>query len=138
MPYYISEKPINQRIWDKVNNVVSDESWSQVVVDKSDSEWDDFLEKCRQQSHSGVMFATESEVNQAIAMDITEMPTTKKKKPKRWEKNVQSIQRHRRTATNAQKWADLIGVEIQSIDDPILQVYNNQGKKSVPRWLVLH
>lgn len=138
VPYYISEKPINQRIWDKVNNVVSDESWSQVVVDKSDSEWDDFLEKCRQQSHSGVMFATESEVNQAIAMDITEMPTTKKKKPKRWEKNVQSIQRHRRTATNAQKWADLIGVEIQSIDDPILQVYNNQGKKSVPRWLVLH
>jgi hypothetical protein len=84
------------------------------------------------------MFATESEVNQAIAMDITEMPTTKKKKPKRWEKNVQSIQRHRRTATNAQKWADLIGVEIQSIDDPILQVYNNQEKKSVPRWLVLH
>ena len=50
---------------------------------------------------------------------------------------VRSIQRHRKTVSKAQKWADLIGVEIKTTDDPILQVYNNQDKKKTPRWLVV-
>ena len=50
---------------------------------------------------------------------------------------MHSIQRHRRAASKAQKWADLIGVEIKTTDDPILQVYNNQDKKASPRWLVV-
>ena len=76
-------------------------------------------------------------MNQAIAMDITQMPKIKSKKQYRWEKDVRSIQRHRKTVSRAQKWADLIGVEIKTTDDPILQVYNNQDKRASPRWLVL-
>ena len=136
-PYYISEEPVNQRIWQKVHGLPLNDAWSQVVVDKSDSEWNEFLERCRKISNVAVVFATEDEVNQAIAMDITQMPKIKSKKQYRWEKDVRSIQRHRKTVSKAQKWADLIGVEIKTTDDPILQVYNNQDKKASPRWLVL-
>ena len=136
-PYYISEEPVNQRIWQKVHGLPLNEAWSQVVVDKSDSEWNEFLERCRKISNVAVVFATEDEVNQAIAMDITQMPKIKSKKQYRWEKDVRSIQRHRKTVSKAQKWADLIGVEIKTTDDPILQVYNNQDKRASPRWLVL-
>ena len=136
-PYYISEEPVNQRIWQKVHGLPSNDAWSQVVVDKSDSEWNEFLERCRKISNVAVVFATEDEVNQAIAMDITQMPKIKSKKQYRWEKDVRSIQRHRKTVSKAQKWADLIGVEIKTTDDPILQVYNNQDKKKTPRWLVV-
>ena len=136
-PYYISEEPVNQRIWQKVHGLPLNDAWSQVVVDKSDSEWNEFLERCRKISNVAVVFATEDEVNQAIAMDITQMPKIKRKKQYRWEKDVRSIQRHRKTVSKAQKWADLIGVEIKTTDDPILQVYNNQDKKKTPRWLVV-
>ena len=136
-PYYISEEPVNQRIWQKVHGLPLNDAWSQVVVDKSDSEWNEFLERCRKISNVAVVFATEDEVNQAIAMDITQMPKIKRKKQHRWEKDVRSIQRHRKTVSKAQKWADLIGVEIKTTDDPILQVYNNQDKKASPRWLVV-
>ena len=136
-PYYISEGPVNQRIWQKVHGLPLNDAWSQVVVDKSDSEWNEFLERCRKISNVAVVFATEDEVNQAIAMDITQMPKIKRKKQHRWEKDVRSIQRHRKTVSKAQKWADLIGVEIKTTDDPILQVYNNQEKKASPRWLVV-
>ena len=136
-PYYISEEPVNQRIWQKVHGLPLNDAWSQVVVDKSDSEWNEFLERCRKISNVAVVFATEDEVNQAIAMDITQMPKIKRKKQHRWEKDVRSIQRHRKTVSKAQKWADLIGVEIKTTDDPILQVYNNQDKKKTPRWLVV-
>ena len=136
-PYYISEEPVNQRIWQKVQGLPLNEAWSQVVVDKSDCEWNEFLERCRKISNVAVVFATEDEVNQAIAMDITQMPKIKRKKQYRWEKDVRSIQRHRKTVSKAQKWADLIGVAIKTTDDPILQVYNNQDKKAFPRWLVV-
>ena len=136
-PYYISEEPVNQRIWQKVQGLPLNEAWSQVVVDKSDCEWNEFLERCRKISNVAVVFATEDEVNQAIAMDITQMPKIKRKKQYRWEKDVRSIQRHRKTVSKAQKWADLIGVAIKTTDDPILQVYNNQDKKASPRWLVV-
>ena len=136
-PYYISEEPVNQRIWQKVHGLPLNEAWSQVVVDKSDMEWNEFLEQCRKISQEAVVFATEEEVNHAIAMDITQMPEIKQKKQRRWEKDMRSIQRHRKTASKAQKWADLIGVEIKTTDDPILQVYNNQDKRASPRWLVL-
>jgi hypothetical protein len=136
-PYYISEEPVNQRIWQKVHGLPLNDAWSQVVVDRSDSEWNEFLERCRKISNVAVVFATEDEVNQAIALDITQMPEIKRKKQHRWEKDVRSIQRHRKTVSKAQKWADLIGVEIKTTDDPILQVYNNQDKKKTPRWLVV-
>lgn len=136
-PYYISEEPVNQRIWKKVKGLSLDEAWSQAVVDKSDCEWNEFLEQCRKISHTAVIFATEDEVHQAIAMDITQIPAIKRRKQHRWEKDMHSIQRHRRAASKAQKWADLIGVEIKTTDDPILQVYNNQDKKASPRWLVV-
>ena len=136
-PYYISEAPVNYRIWQKVNEQSAEEGWSQVVVDKTDGEWNEFLERCRKWSGEGIDFATEDEVNQAVMMGLTSQPLLKAKKQKRWEKDTRSIQRHRRTASKAQKWADLVGVKIKTTEDPTLQLYTNQAKNPSPRWLVL-
>lgn len=137
IPFYISEEPINQRVWQKVNGLPLDEAWSKVVVDKTNNEWNEFLERCRRMSGNEVCFAKEAEVNQAIMMGVTQEPKLNAKRQKRWEKDTRSIQRHRRKAEKAQKWADLVGVKIKTIDDPTLQIYTNQDKDPNPRWLVI-
>ena len=136
-PYYISEDPVNWRIWNKAMNLPSDTQWSQAVVDKTDSEWDQFLEKCRSQTHEALLFASEEEVKLAMELGITQESKIKKNKQRRWEKDTQSIQRHRRTAQKAQKWADLIGVQIKTTDDPILRLYSPEQQADKPRWLVI-
>ena len=137
IPFYISEGPINQRVWQKVNGLPLDEAWSKVVVDKTNNEWNEFLERCRRMSGNEVCFAKEAEVNQAIMMGVTQEPKLNAKRQKRWEKDTRSIQRHRRRGEKAQKWADLVGVKIKTIDDPTLQIYTNQDKDPNPRWLVI-
>lgn len=136
-PYYISEDPVNWRIWNKAMNLPSDTQWSQAVVDKTDSEWDQFLEKCRSQTHEALLFASEEEVKLAMELGITQESKIKKNKQRRWEKDTQSIQRHRRTAQKAQKWADLIGVQIKTTDDPILRLYSPEQQADKLRWLVI-
>ena len=136
-PYYISEEAVNQRVWYKIQSLPLEEAWSQVVVDKTDGEWNVFLEECRKISGELVAFATEEEVNQAVANGVTYIPKLKIEKKKCWEKDTRSIQRHRKTVSKAQKWADLVGAKIRTVDDPILQLYNNQTKNQQPRWLVV-
>lgn len=136
-PFYISEEAINWRMWEKVMNQPNDEITSQAVVNKSDSEWNQFLEKCRRQSREPLAFADKEEVQQAIAAGITHEPKIKKAKQRHWEKDTRSIQRHRKTAQKAQKWADLIGVKIKTTEDPILQLYSAPTTSDQPRWLVI-
>ena len=137
IPYYISEEPITQRVWNKVMDSNNDESWSETIVDKTEEEWNIFLEKCRKVSREAVRFATNIEIETAIESEITQQPKLKAKKQRHWEKDVQSVQRHRRNAKKAQKWADLIGVQIKTTDDPTLMQYSKKEKNNQPRWLVI-
>ena len=136
-PYYISEKPITWRLWNKITNEELTEKWSQPVIDKTDNEWNQWLEKCRKLTHEPIVFATQNEIDTAITQNIIEQPHIKTKKQRHWEKDVQSVQRHRRNAKKAQKWADLIGVQIKTTDDPTLLQYSTQQKNNQPRWLVI-
>ena len=136
-PYYILEEAVTWRLWNKVMNLPNDTQWSQPVVDKTDEEWNKFLEKLRRQSHQPLVFASSEEVQLAIEAGITQEPMIRKAKQRRWEKDTRSIQRHRRTAKNAQKWADLIGVQIKTTDDPTLQLYSPEQHADKPRWLVI-
>ena len=136
-PYYISGEPVNWRLWNKAMNLPNDAQWSQVVMDKTDSEWNQFLEKCRRQSHEALEFASEQERQLAIEQGFTQEPKIKKDKQRRWEKDTHSIQRHRRTAKKAQKWADLIGVQIKTTEDPTLLLYTKEDKNNQPRWIVI-
>lgn len=136
-PYYISEEPINKRVWNKAMNLPNDVQWSQAVMDKTDSEWDQFLEACRRQTHEALEFASKEELQLAMELGFTQEPKIKKAKQRRWEKDTHSIQRHRRTAKKAQKWADLIGVQIKTTDDPTLLLYTKEDKNNQPRWIVI-
>ena len=135
--YYISEEPVSWRVWNKVMELPNDQLWPQAVVDKTDSEWNQFLEKLRRQTHEPLLFASSEELKQAMELGITQEPKIEKAKQRRWEKDTRSIQRHRRTAKNAQKWADLIGVNIKTTDDPTLQLYSPEKQTNQPRWLVI-
>ena len=136
-PYYISEEPITKRLWHKVMNLPMNEAWSQIIVDKTDEEWYKFLEKCRKLSHEPLSFASQEEINKAIEAEITHLPNIKQGKKRHWEKDIQSIQKHRKNAKKAQKWADLIGVKIKTTEDPTLQIYNTPEKDNQPRWFVV-
>ena len=136
-PYYISDEPVSGRLWNKAMNLPNDTQWSQAVVDKTDSEWDQFLEKSRRHTHKALLFASPEEVTRAIELGITQEPKLKKAKQRRWEKDTRSIQRHRRTAQKSQKWADLIGVQIKTTDDPVLRLYSPEQHADKPRWLVI-
>lgn len=136
-PYYISEEPINKRVWNKAMHLPNDAQWSQAVVDKTDSEWDQFLEACRRQTHEALEFASKQELQLAMELGFTQEPKIKKAKQRRWEKDTHSIQRHRRTAKKAQKWADLIGVQIKTTEDPTLLLYTKENKNNQPRWIVV-
>lgn len=136
-PYYISEEPVNWRLWNKAMNLPNDAQWSQVVMDKTDSEWNQFLETCRRQSHEALEFASKQELQLAMELGLTQEPKIKKAKQRRWEKDTHSIQRHRRTAKKAQKWADLIGVQIKTTEDPTLLLYTKEDKNNQPRWIVV-
>lgn len=136
-PYYISEEPITQRVWNKVMDSDNVDNWSEAMVDKTEDEWNIFLEKCRKVSREAVRFATNIEIETAIESEITQQPKQKAKKQHYWEKDVQSVQRHRRHAKKAQKWADLIGVQIKTTDDPTLMQYSKKEKNNQPRWLVI-
>lgn len=137
IPYYISEEPITHRVWNKVMDSDNVDNWSEAMVDKTEDEWNIFLEKCRKVSREAVRFATNIEIETAIESEITQQPKQKTKKQHYWEKDVQSVQRHRRHAKKAQKWADLIGVQIKTTDDPTLMQYSKKEKNNQPRWLVI-
>lgn len=72
-----------------------------------------------------------------MELGFTQEPKIKKDKQRRWEKDTHSIQRHRRTAKKAQKWADLIGVQIKTTEDPTLLLYTKEDKNNQPRWIVI-
>lgn len=137
IPYYISEEPITWRLWNKITNEELTEKWSQPVIDKTDDEWNQWLEKCRKLTHEPIVFATQNEIDTAITQNIIEQPHIKAKKQHRWEKDTRSIQRHRKNTQKAQKWADLIGVQLKTAEDPTLQLYTKEEKNNQPRWLVI-
>lgn len=134
-PYYISEEPITKRLWNKVMN--TNETEADIIVDKTNNEWYKFLERCRKISHEPLSFASELEIEQAVETEIILLPKTKKAKQRHWEKDIHSIQKHRKNAKKAQKWADLIGVQIKTTDDPTLLLYTTPEKNNQPRWLVI-
>ena len=136
-PYYISNNPVTCRIWNKVMNLPNDVSGSEIIVDKTENEWNEFLENCRCLTHEALDFASEEEVQWAIEEGLAIEPTIKKEKQRHWERNIRSIQRHRKTTKKAQKWADLIGVTLKEAEDPTLLQYTKEDKNNQPRWIVV-
>ena len=45
IPYYISEEPITHRVWNKVMDSDNVDNWSEAMVDKTEDEWNIYLEK---------------------------------------------------------------------------------------------
>lgn len=135
--YYISERPVTWQMWYKIMELSDTENWNKPVVEKESKEWDILLEKIRKQTQQPIAFATQAEVDKAIDMGIVDKFTVEGKKKKRWEKDTQSIKRRRKTNQKAQKWADLVGVTLKTIEDPTLELYTKEEKNNQPRWLVI-
>ena len=74
--------------------------------------------------------ATQVEVAKAIHLGVIVPP---KPKQKRWERDVRSIQQHRKTNKRATAFTELFGVKLKEVDDPVLQQYQTEqsDKKTV-------
>ena len=136
-PFYIAEEAVTWRIWSKIMGEEAEGKFSHAVIGKTQPQWQRMLEQCRQKSKTPLEWATEQEVTQAIKAGVIAEPTTPTHKVRRWEKDIQSIQRRRRTISKAQKWADLIGMRLTQPDDPILEIYAHTQKNQQPQWLVV-
>ena len=93
----------------------------------STSTWEKYRDLYWQQEASK---ATQVEVAKAIHLGVIVPP---KPKQKRWERDVRSIQQHRKTNKRATAFTELFGVKLKEVDDPVLQQYQTEqsDKKTV-------
>ncbi|MGM9837343.1 MAG: formylglycine-generating enzyme family protein [Paludibacteraceae bacterium] len=134
-PYYIAEEDVSNRQWERVMQSETDGSSTDAATGISQAQWEAFIEQCRKESKQALSFATEAEVEQAIALSVISPREVRKKK--RWEQNTQSIQRKRSRTRRAEKWADLIGVRVSIPEDPTLLQFTETKKNNTPKRLVI-
>lgn len=137
--YYISENAITWRVWSRIMKEEMQGKWSHAVIGKTPKEWASFLEMCRQKSMIPFDLATEEEVQYALTEKIIPEPKITQPRQRRWEKDVHSIQRHRRFIKKLQPWVELVSskIQLEVPDDPILLTYNDSEKDDQPKWLVI-
>lgn len=136
-PYYIAESDVTCAQWRRVMQGEVDGRGTDPVLDVMPGEWDTFLEQCRRESKQSLAFATEEEFAAACALDVITPRKQKARKPKRWEKDTQSIQRHRRNVRRANAWTEMLGIHIDEPEDPILQTYTDKRGNTQPMRLVI-
>lgn len=107
-PYYISETEIQRNFWEKNR----DRFWQQ-------------YEACA---------ATQAEVEEAYTRNVIMRP---KKKQKHWERDVRSIQQHRRNTERASMFTELLGVKLKQTEDPILKQYIPEEEQKPSKTLRL-
>ena len=137
--YYILENAITWRVWSRIMKEEMQGKWSDAVTGKTPKEWASFLEMCRQKSMIPFDWATKEEVQHALMEKIIPEPKITQPRQHRWEKDVLSIQRHRRFIKKLQPWAEMVSpkIKLKVPDDPILLTYNDSEKDDQPKWLVI-
>ena len=136
-PYYIAETDVTCGQWKRVMHEDAEGKNNEPALDIPHYKWDTFLEQCRKESKVALAFATEEEIATATALGVVIPARTKRSRQKRWEKDAQSIQKHRRAIRSAKPWAELIGIRLSMPDDPILQSYTDSSGNKTPIRLII-
>ena len=136
-PYYISEEDITYRQWNKIMNQDREGKSTEPITQVSIAERRAFIERCRQLSKEPIELATAEDIRLADSLGVIKVIPTKPMQVKSWEKDAQSIQRHRKRIKRASPWAALIGLRLQMPDDPILQMLDDGNPSGLPLRMVI-
>lgn len=134
-PYYIAETNVSQSLWTNVMGKGDRGSVDATGMSKADR--NRFLQRCARQSGASLAIATEEQIKEAEQLEVIKHIEPKARKPKSWEKDNASIQKHRKRVKNAQVFADLIGLKLQATNDPVLQTLEKGYDESQPLRLII-
>lgn len=134
-PYYIAETNVSQSLWTNVMGKGDRGSVDATGMSKADR--NRFLQRCARQSGASLAIATEEQIKEAEHLEVIKHIEPKARKPKSWEKDNASIQKHRKRVKNAQVFADLIGLKLQATNDPVLQTLEKGYDESQPLRLII-
>lgn len=133
-PYFIAETNVSQTLWAKVmgnGKKSSDDATGMTRADRNR-----FLQRCARRSGVALAIASEEQVKEAEDLQVVK-PIEQKRKKKAWEKDAASIQAHRKRVKNAQVFADLVGVKLKNVDDPILRSLESGYDANQPLRLII-
>ncbi|MBQ4394661.1 MAG: formylglycine-generating enzyme family protein [Paludibacteraceae bacterium] len=130
-PYYISEE-VSATLWKKVTGFEPPDKEHGIAISMPKQERIRFAELCSRIADKPLSVATLAEVDSALAKGIIPPP----RQPKH-QRSVRATQRSRKTREKLSPWAELIGVKIKHIDDPILLEYKGDANEKLPLRLVL-
>lgn len=136
-PYYIAEENVTIGQWRKITEKNVEGKSNEVMTAMTQAERIDFVEKCRRATKESLAQATQSDINQAVMLNVIDTTSVSNKKQKRWEKDTQSVQKHRSNVKKAQKYAELIGVRLVAPDDPVLLSYKRDPADMLPLRLII-
>ncbi|MBO4621211.1 MAG: formylglycine-generating enzyme family protein [Paludibacteraceae bacterium] len=134
-PYYIMETNISQSLWANVMGKGERGSYDATGMSKADR--NRFLQRCARQSGASLAIATDEQIKQAEQLQVVKPVKVKQRKPKSWEKDLASRQQHRKRMKNAQVFADLVGVKLKTMDDPVLKTLESGYDESQPLRLII-
>ena len=134
-PYYIAETNVSQSLW--TNVMGKGERGSVDATGMSKADRNRFLQRCARQSGASLAIATEEQIKEAERLEVIKHIEPKPRKPKSWEKDNASIQKHRKRVKNAQVFADLIGLKLRNTNDPVLQTLEKGYDESQPLRLII-
>nr|MBR6146323.1 SUMF1/EgtB/PvdO family nonheme iron enzyme [Paludibacteraceae bacterium] len=134
-PYYIAETNVSQSLW--TNVMGKGERGSVDATGMSKADRNRFLQRCARQSGASLAIATEEQIKEAERLEVIRHIEPKPRKPKSWEKDNASIQKHRKRVKNAQVFADLIGLKLRNTNDPVLQTLEKGYDESQPLRLII-
>ena len=134
-PYYISETNVSQSLW--TNVMGKGERGSADATGMTKAERNRFLQRCARQSGASLAIATDEQIKEAERLEVVKPIKPKARKPKSWEKDNASIQKHRKRVKNAQVFADLVGLKLRTTDDPVLKTLESGYDESQPLRLII-
>jgi len=111
---------------DSVAYYISDASWRMKRREKKH-----FVEACRAECKEAIDCTSEEEVEFAKKQGLVSESRATKRKVKRWEKDKQSVQKHRQRVKKAAPWLELVGKKVVIPDDPILLGYTDEEEEEV-------
>lgn len=141
-PYYIAEEVVSAKLWKRVTGkTLEDIKGNEPAVGVNRDERERFLELCSKHSGAALAIATQDEEQVALDKGIITPSKMVARKQKRWERDVQSIQKHRKHARRTNTFTQMLGLrklQMDIPDDPVLRSFMQDPDADKPIRLVIH
>lgn len=130
-PFYLSEE-ISAALWKKVMGVDPADKDHGSAIGMSSKERARFAELCSRLSEKPLAVASLAEIDTALSKGVI-----LKRKNKKEERSVHAQQRSRKARQKLSSLAELVGVKVKQMDDPVLLNFKGDANEKLPLRLIL-